>query len=132
MPTVRYRYRIGTNRVMAAAPVKHRHISYIIDGLLLTLAATVAYSLIDKKAMGLLDAGAWSSPLPRSVAFYYLLNLQEGVPKDCYQATEEIVGEVEESSQEAQTAESDDPTQDFLARARALRLRGVLSGVLRS
>lgn len=39
----------------------------------LTLAATVAYSLLDKRAMELLSAGSWTGPLPRSVVFFFLL-----------------------------------------------------------
>jgi drug/metabolite transporter (DMT)-like permease len=39
----------------------------------LTLATTVIYSLVDKQAMVLLDAAAWVGPVPRSVAFYWLL-----------------------------------------------------------
>ena len=39
----------------------------------LTLAATVAYSLVDKRAMELLDARPWAGPIPRAVAYYVLL-----------------------------------------------------------
>ncbi|MDX1382782.1 MAG: EamA family transporter, partial [Thermoanaerobaculia bacterium] len=39
----------------------------------LTLAMTVAYSLVDKRAMEVLDAMEWGSPAPRAVVFYYLL-----------------------------------------------------------
>jgi drug/metabolite transporter (DMT)-like permease len=39
----------------------------------LTLAATVAYSLVDKRAMALLDANPWTGPAPRAVAYYVLL-----------------------------------------------------------
>jgi drug/metabolite transporter (DMT)-like permease len=39
----------------------------------LTLAATVAYSLVDKRAMALLDANPWTGPAPRAVAYYALL-----------------------------------------------------------
>ncbi|MEE2775962.1 MAG: EamA family transporter [Acidobacteriota bacterium] len=39
----------------------------------LTLASTVAYSLVDKRAMEVLDGAAWEGPLSRSVVFYYLL-----------------------------------------------------------
>ena len=39
----------------------------------LTLAATVAYSLVDKRAMELLDANPWTGPAPRAVAYYVLL-----------------------------------------------------------
>jgi drug/metabolite transporter (DMT)-like permease len=38
-----------------------------------TLAATVAYSLVDKRAMALLDANPWQGPAPRAVAYYALL-----------------------------------------------------------
>jgi drug/metabolite transporter (DMT)-like permease len=39
----------------------------------LTLATTVAYSLLDKRGMQLLHAAEWSSPLPRAVAYMVLL-----------------------------------------------------------
>jgi drug/metabolite transporter (DMT)-like permease len=39
----------------------------------LTLAATVGYSLIDKRAMDLLDRSAWHGPAPRAVVYYALL-----------------------------------------------------------
>ena len=39
----------------------------------LTLAATIAYSLIDKAAMAQLAAAPWSSPVPRAVTYYFLL-----------------------------------------------------------
>lgn len=39
----------------------------------LALAASVAYSLVDKSAMTLLGATAWTGPAPRAVAFYFLL-----------------------------------------------------------
>jgi drug/metabolite transporter (DMT)-like permease len=39
----------------------------------LTLAATVAYSLVDKRAMALLDANPWAGPAPRAIAYYVLL-----------------------------------------------------------
>jgi drug/metabolite transporter (DMT)-like permease len=39
----------------------------------LTLAATVAYSVVDKRAMALLDANPWTGPAPRAVAYYVLL-----------------------------------------------------------
>jgi drug/metabolite transporter (DMT)-like permease len=39
----------------------------------LTLAATVAYSLVDKRAMALLDANPWHGPAPRAVVYYALL-----------------------------------------------------------
>ncbi len=41
----------------------------------LTLAATVAYSMIDKAAMATLASTAWSSPVPRAVFYYFLLVL---------------------------------------------------------
>jgi drug/metabolite transporter (DMT)-like permease len=39
----------------------------------LTLLATVAYSLLDKRAMALLQAAPWSGPLPRPLAYFVLL-----------------------------------------------------------
>ncbi len=39
----------------------------------LTLAATIAYSLIDKSAMVELTDAAWRSPVPRAVVYYFLL-----------------------------------------------------------
>lgn len=39
----------------------------------LTLATTVAYSLVDKRAMDLLDSSSWTGPVPRAVAYYALL-----------------------------------------------------------
>jgi drug/metabolite transporter (DMT)-like permease len=41
----------------------------------LTLLATVAYSLADKRAMALLAGAGWSGPLPRPVFYYVLLVL---------------------------------------------------------
>lgn len=41
----------------------------------LTLAATIAYSMIDKAAMAELASTAWSSPVPRAVFYYFLLVL---------------------------------------------------------
>jgi drug/metabolite transporter (DMT)-like permease len=41
----------------------------------LTLAATVVYSLADKAAMSGLSGAAWTSPVPRAVAWYALLAL---------------------------------------------------------
>ena len=38
-----------------------------------TLAATVAYSLIDKEAMQVLHSVTWGSPVPRPVLYYYLM-----------------------------------------------------------
>lgn len=40
----------------------------------LSLATTVGYSLTDKRAMTLLDAAPWPSPVPRSVAYFFLLS----------------------------------------------------------
>jgi drug/metabolite transporter (DMT)-like permease len=40
----------------------------------LTLAATVAYSLIDKTAMSELAASPWSSPVPRAIVYSVLLS----------------------------------------------------------
>ncbi len=40
----------------------------------LTLLATVAYSLTDKRAMALLDASAWTGPAPRAVVYFFLIN----------------------------------------------------------
>jgi drug/metabolite transporter (DMT)-like permease len=42
---------------------------------LLTLLATVAYSLIDKAAMARLAAGAWPGPVPRAITYSLLLDL---------------------------------------------------------
>lgn len=39
----------------------------------LALAATVAFSLIDKRAMELLGVGPWTGPAPRAVVFYFLM-----------------------------------------------------------
>ena len=39
----------------------------------LTLLATVAYSLVDKRAMALLEAAPWTGPLPRPLAYFVLL-----------------------------------------------------------
>jgi len=47
---------------------------------LLTLLATVVYSLADKRAMAGLAAGAWTSPVPRAAAFYCLLAVGHLVP----------------------------------------------------
>lgn len=41
----------------------------------LTLLATVGYGLADKAAMAQLAGGAWSSPMPRALAWYALLTL---------------------------------------------------------
>jgi drug/metabolite transporter (DMT)-like permease len=40
----------------------------------LTLATTVAYSLVDKGAMAALSAAPWSSPMPRAVLYCLLLS----------------------------------------------------------
>jgi drug/metabolite transporter (DMT)-like permease len=45
----------------------------------LTLAATIAYSLLDKSAMTVLAAGAWSSPVPRAAFYCLALNLACGL-----------------------------------------------------
>jgi drug/metabolite transporter (DMT)-like permease len=45
----------------------------------LTLAATVAYSLIDARAMAELAGAPWSSPVPRAVAWCLLLSSASGV-----------------------------------------------------
>jgi uncharacterized membrane protein len=39
----------------------------------LTLAATVTYSLVDKRAMAVLAAAPWTGPAPRAVVYYFLL-----------------------------------------------------------
>jgi drug/metabolite transporter (DMT)-like permease len=39
----------------------------------LTLLTTVAYSLLDKRAMALLEAAPWAGPLPRPLAYFALL-----------------------------------------------------------
>jgi drug/metabolite transporter (DMT)-like permease len=41
----------------------------------LTLAATVAYSLLDKSAMATLSGITWVSSIPRAVFFYFMINL---------------------------------------------------------
>ena len=45
----------------------------------LTLAATVAYSLIDKAAMASLRASEWPSPVPRALAYALLLYLMHAL-----------------------------------------------------
>jgi drug/metabolite transporter (DMT)-like permease len=45
----------------------------------LTLAATVAYSLLDKQAMVHLSQATWTSPLPRTVFFFFLLSVANTV-----------------------------------------------------
>jgi drug/metabolite transporter (DMT)-like permease len=46
----------------------------------LTLATTVAYSLLDKAGIAALDAGPWSGPLPRALAWFALLSAAHGPP----------------------------------------------------
>ncbi len=41
----------------------------------LTLAATVAYSLVDKQAMVHFSEASWTGPLPRTVVFYFMLSV---------------------------------------------------------
>jgi uncharacterized membrane protein len=41
----------------------------------LTLASTVAYGLLDKSAMGLLEQAAWTSPVPRPILYFFMLYL---------------------------------------------------------
>lgn len=41
----------------------------------LSLLATVGYSLLDKRAMALLEPAPWTGPLPRSLAYYLLLSI---------------------------------------------------------
>jgi drug/metabolite transporter (DMT)-like permease len=45
----------------------------------LTLATTVAYSLIDKRSMDLLEEAAWTGPAPRSVVYFFLLSSAHAV-----------------------------------------------------
>ena len=45
----------------------------------LALFTTVAYSLLDKRAMELLSAAAWSGPAPRSLVFFFLLAATHGL-----------------------------------------------------
>jgi len=42
---------------------------------LLTLAATVAYGLLDKTAMARLDAAEWASLVPRAIVYFFLLEI---------------------------------------------------------
>jgi uncharacterized membrane protein len=56
-----------------AAPVVKRLLTPELRFAYLTLAATVAYSLVDKRAMALLDSNPWSGPAPRAAAYYALL-----------------------------------------------------------
>ena len=44
-----------------------------------TLLATVAYSLVDKRAMEVISAGPWPSPIPRSVAYFFLTTAANAV-----------------------------------------------------
>jgi drug/metabolite transporter (DMT)-like permease len=46
---------------------------------LLTLLATVAYSLIDKAAMARFAAAVWSGPVPRAITYSLLLNTAHAV-----------------------------------------------------
>jgi drug/metabolite transporter (DMT)-like permease len=41
----------------------------------LTLAATVAYSLLDKQAMVHFSEARWTGPLPRTIVFYFMLSV---------------------------------------------------------
>jgi drug/metabolite transporter (DMT)-like permease len=41
----------------------------------LTLAATIAYSLLDKQAMVHLSEAEWTGPLPRTVVFFFMLSV---------------------------------------------------------
>jgi drug/metabolite transporter (DMT)-like permease len=45
----------------------------------LTLAATVAYSLLDKQAMVHLSEAQWTGPLPRTIVFYFILSVANNV-----------------------------------------------------
>ncbi len=45
----------------------------------LTLLATVAYSLADKRAMAHLTEAPWSGPLPRSVVYFFLITAANAV-----------------------------------------------------
>jgi drug/metabolite transporter (DMT)-like permease len=45
----------------------------------LTLAATIAYSLLDKQAMVHLSEADWTSLLPRTVVFYFMLSVANTV-----------------------------------------------------
>ncbi|MEE8581860.1 MAG: EamA family transporter [Myxococcota bacterium] len=45
----------------------------------LTLGATVVYGLLDKRAMMVLEAATWTSPLPRAVFFYFALVVGHGI-----------------------------------------------------
>lgn len=41
----------------------------------ISLFATVGYSLVDKRAMELVSDAAWTGPLPRSVTYFFLVNV---------------------------------------------------------
>lgn len=45
----------------------------------LTLAATIAYSLLDKQAMVHLAEVSWTGPLPRTIVFYFMLSVANAV-----------------------------------------------------
>jgi drug/metabolite transporter (DMT)-like permease len=45
----------------------------------LALLATVAYSLLDKRAMSLLQQAPWSGALPRSLVYFFLLSFSHGL-----------------------------------------------------
>jgi len=65
---------IGIWLVSTDSPVEGRKLfSPELRFAYLTLAATVGYSLVDKRAMALLDSSPWSGPAPRAVAYYVLL-----------------------------------------------------------
>jgi drug/metabolite transporter (DMT)-like permease len=45
----------------------------------LSLLATVGYSLLDKRAMALLEPAPWSGPLPRSITYFFLIGIAHSV-----------------------------------------------------
>jgi drug/metabolite transporter (DMT)-like permease len=45
----------------------------------LSLLATVGYSLLDKRAMALLEPAPWTGPLPRSIVYFFLLSVTHGI-----------------------------------------------------
>jgi drug/metabolite transporter (DMT)-like permease len=45
----------------------------------LSLLATVAYSLLDKRAMAIFEPAPWSGPLPRSIVYFFLIAIAHGV-----------------------------------------------------
>jgi drug/metabolite transporter (DMT)-like permease len=45
----------------------------------LALLATVAYSLLDKRSMAILEASPWTGPFPRSIVFFFLLSFAHAV-----------------------------------------------------